>query len=63
MSLIINTEKEYRQALKRMLEIFDAKPNTNKGSEFELLMDVIENYENTHYNLNKLISDSFRDQF
>lgn len=62
MSLPIRTEEDYNEALERLRELFDAKPNTEKGIEFESLMDIIENYENEHYNLDKDILDFFRDQ-
>lgn len=42
---IIKTEKEYQEALNRLDDIFDAKPNTEKGEELELLSLLIENYE------------------
>ena len=43
------TEANYEQALERLNEIFDAKPNTPKGDELELLALLIDNYETEHY--------------
>lgn len=46
---LIKTEKQYDNALKRLNEIFDAKPNSIEGQEAELLSLLIENYEETHH--------------
>jgi len=45
----IKTEADYNLALKRLEIIFDADLNTSEGDEFELLVTLIENYENLHY--------------
>jgi HTH-type transcriptional regulator/antitoxin HigA len=47
----IKTEKDYRNALKRLEVIFDAPINTKEGDEAEVLSLLIENYENEHYPL------------
>jgi HTH-type transcriptional regulator/antitoxin HigA len=44
-----NQEKEYRAALQRLEEIFDAKKNTSLGDELELLSLLIEQYEKEKY--------------
>lgn len=46
---IIKSEKEYDNALSRIEEIFDSKPNSQKGREAELLALLIEEYEREHY--------------
>lgn len=46
---LIKTEKEYRKALVRMAEIFQAHRGTKQGDELELLAMLIENYEDKHY--------------
>ena len=46
---ILKTEADYEKALARIEIIFDAKPNTPKGDEFELLSLLIDNYEEEHY--------------
>jgi HTH-type transcriptional regulator/antitoxin HigA len=46
---LLKTKNEYEQALNRLDEIFDAKPNTPQGDEFELLSLIIDNYEEKHY--------------
>lgn len=48
---ILKTEKEYEQALSRLDEIFEAKANTPKGDEFELLSLLIDNYEELHHTI------------
>lgn len=46
---VIKTEKEYKQALKKLEAIFDAPTNTSDGEEAELLVLLIEKYEDEHY--------------
>ena len=46
---LIKTKKDYQVAMKRLEEIFDAKPGTVLGDELELLGLLIENYENKYY--------------
>ena len=46
---ILKTEADYEKALNQIESIFDAKPNTPKGDEFELLSLLIDNYEEEHY--------------
>lgn len=46
---IIKTEEDYEKALERLEEIFDASANSPEGDEAELLVLLIENYENIHY--------------
>ena len=41
----IFTEDEYREALKRFLEICDTPDNTAEAEELEMLMTVMEIYE------------------
>jgi len=45
----IKTEVDYRAALKRLEEIFDAKPGTQESDELEILGLMVDNYENKHY--------------
>ena len=49
--MLIKTEKQYDQALERLNEIFDAKPNSKEGQEAELLILLIENYEDQHHTI------------
>lgn len=46
---IIKTESEYKKALTKLEKLFNAKPNTSKGDELELLSLLIEKYEQEKY--------------
>ena len=46
---LIKTESEYKTALIKLEKIFNAKPNTQKGDELELLSLLIEKYEQEKY--------------
>jgi len=46
---IIKTESEYKNALIKLEKIFNAKPNTTKGDQLELLSLLIEKYEQEKY--------------
>ena len=45
----IKTEKEYKAALKRLNEIFDAPVKSKQGDEAEVLSLLIDSYENEKY--------------
>jgi HTH-type transcriptional regulator/antitoxin HigA len=45
----IKTEKDYDLALERVNILFDAKPNTDEGDELDILVTLIEKYEQIHY--------------
>ena len=45
----IKTEKDYDLALERINILFDAKPNTNEGDELDILVTLVEKYEQIHY--------------
>lgn len=45
----VKTEDDYNQALKRLEQIFDAKPGTKEGDELEILGILIEHYENEFF--------------
>lgn len=45
----IKTENDYKKYLDRLELIFDAKPNSDKGDEAELLSMLLETYENKYY--------------
>lgn len=47
----IKTEEEYNLALKRMENIFHAEEGTPDGDEAEVLMLVIEKYEDEHFHI------------
>lgn len=46
---IIKTEEGYEKALERLDKIFDSPENSTEGDEAELLVLLIENYEDEHY--------------
>jgi HTH-type transcriptional regulator/antitoxin HigA len=46
---LIKNEKQYQEALKRLEEIFDAKPNSKNGDELELLCFLIDKYEQENF--------------
>lgn len=45
----IKTEADYRAALKRLEEIFDAKPGAPDSDELDILGLMVDDYENRHY--------------
>jgi len=45
----IKTDADYREALKRLEEIFDAKRGTPESDELEILGLMVDDYENKHY--------------
>jgi HTH-type transcriptional regulator/antitoxin HigA len=45
----IKTDVDYRAALKRLEEIFDAKLGTPESDELEILGLMVDDYENKHY--------------
>ena len=46
---IIETEQEYEKALNRLEKIFDAKPNSHDKKEAELLVLLVEKFEDEYY--------------
>lgn len=51
----IKTEQHYFEALERLEEIFDPKENTPNVDEADILYLLIDNFENEHTQLNRLI--------
>ncbi len=45
----IRTEEEYEHALARIYELFHAALGTPEGDELEILVDLVERYEDKHY--------------
>ncbi|MCU4174966.1 helix-turn-helix domain-containing protein [Carboxylicivirga sp. N1Y90] len=45
----IKTESDYKAALIRLEEVFDAKLGTQESDELEILGLLIDDYENKHY--------------
>jgi HTH-type transcriptional regulator / antitoxin HigA len=48
---LIKTNKDYEQALARIDELFDAKPGTKEADELELLVALVELYEQQLYHI------------
>ena len=48
---LIKTEADYSAALTRIDELFDATPGSKKFDEAELLMKLVEFYEEQHYKI------------
>jgi HTH-type transcriptional regulator/antitoxin HigA len=48
----IKTERDYHKALKQIEKFWDAKPNTPKGDRLDVLVTLVEAYEQKHYKIN-----------
>ncbi len=49
----IRTDRDYREALQRLELVFDAVPGSSEGDELEILGVLIDNYEKTHFPIEK----------
>ncbi len=47
----IKTKKDYQAALKKIESLFEAKPNTPDGDLLEVLITLVEAYEQKHFNI------------
>ena len=45
---VLKTEDDYNKASIRMMEIFDAEPNTAESDELDLLIVLIKDYDEKH---------------
>ena len=45
----INTKKDHRAALKRVEQLWDAKPKTPEGDELDILITLVSAYEDKHF--------------
>lgn len=45
----INTKKDYEKALVLIDRLWNAKPNTEEGDILDILVTLVEAYENKHY--------------
>ena len=43
------TPADHENALRRIEELFDAKPGTSEGDELERLIVLVEEYEEEHF--------------
>lgn len=51
---VLKTEEDYNNASRRLMEIFHANPNTPEGDELDLLMVLVKDYDDKHYELPEL---------
>ena len=51
---VLKTEEDYTKASMRLMEIFHAKPNTPESYELDLLIVLIKDYDDKHYELPEL---------
>ncbi|MBN9485025.1 MAG: hypothetical protein BGO70_05110 [Bacteroidetes bacterium 43-93] len=49
---ILKTRKDYKQALERFSELFQAVPGTKESDEADVLALLISNYEEEHFVIN-----------
>ncbi len=45
----INAKKDHRAALKRVEQLWDAKPKTLEGDELDILLTLVSAYEEKHF--------------
>lgn len=45
----VTSEQEYKRALKCIETLFDAEPGTPEGNELEMLVSLVEAYEDLHH--------------
>ena len=45
----IKSERDYHKALKEIEKLWDAKPNSSRGDRLEVLVTLVEAYEQRHY--------------
>lgn len=47
----IKTKKDYQEGLKEIKRLWDAEPDTPNGDRLEIIMTLVESYENKHYTI------------
>jgi HTH-type transcriptional regulator/antitoxin HigA len=47
----IKTQRDYKEALKEIKSLWDALPDTPKGDRLEILMTLVEAFEEKHYKI------------
>lgn len=50
----IKSERDYQRVLKEIEKLWDAKPNTARGDRLEVLVTLVEAYEQKHYRMDPL---------
>ena len=51
---VLKSDEDYNIASLRLMEIFHAEPNTPLGDELELLMVLVKDYDDKHFELPEL---------
>lgn len=51
---VIKTEEDYNKASMRLMEIFHAQPGTLESDELDLLLVLVKDYDEKHYQLPEL---------
>ena len=51
---VLKTEEDYNKASIRMMELFHSPPNTPQNDELDLLIVLIKDYDEKHYQLPEL---------
>jgi HTH-type transcriptional regulator/antitoxin HigA len=51
---VLKTEEDYNKASMRLMEIFHAEPNTPESDELDMLMVLVKDYDDKHYELPQL---------
>jgi len=51
---VLKSEDDYQKASMRLMEIFHAEPNTPENDELELLLVLVKDYDEKHYELPEL---------
>jgi len=51
---VLKTEADYKKAAIRMMEIFHAEPGTPESDELDLLIVLVKDYDDKHYELPEL---------
>ncbi len=51
---VLKTEEDYNKASIRMMELFHSQPNTPENDELDLLIVLIKDYDEKHYQLPEL---------
>jgi HTH-type transcriptional regulator/antitoxin HigA len=49
----IKTKKDHKEALKRIVELWDADPKTQEGDELDVLATLVESYEASAFPIEK----------
>ncbi|MBK7426763.1 MAG: helix-turn-helix domain-containing protein [Saprospiraceae bacterium] len=51
---VLKSAEDYNKASLRLMEIFHTEPNTPEGEELELLMVLVKDYDDKHFELPEL---------